>query len=80
MKPISYLAAAVTVGASIIVSAPSLAGCYPRLAYADYVDYKSVSSKKNALKISLKENYDGSSDCQVKINARFMKKEGWKPF
>ena len=79
MKLSTFVAAAAVIGGSCLIPTPALAGCYPYSAYGDYVDYKAATSKNNALKLSLKENYDGSSDCRVKINAQFLKKEGWKP-
>ena len=66
-------------GFSLASALPSYAGCYPHSAYYDYQEYQSSTSKSNALRISMKENFDGTSDCKVKINSRFMKKEGWRP-
>ena len=74
------ISAAVAVsGFSLVLVLPSYAGCYPYSAYGDYQEYRSSTSKNNALRISMKENYDGTSDCRVKINSRIMQKEGWKP-
>ena len=66
-------------GFPLITTTPALAGCYPASAVADYKDYLSSTSKNNALRISLDENYDGTADCKVKINANFMKRVGFKP-
>ena len=66
-------------GFSLVSALPSYAGCYPYSAYGDYQRYQSSTSKNNALRISMKENYDGTSDCKVKINSKFMQEEGWRP-
>ena len=79
MKLSIFVAIAAVIGGSSLISVPAFAGCYPSLAFADYKEYRAATSKKNALRISLDENYDGTADCRVKINAKFLKKEGWKP-
>ena len=67
------------IGGLLMTTSPVKADCYPYSAYGDYEDYKAVTSKQKALRMSLKENHDGSSSCKIKINARFMEEEGWKP-
>ena len=67
------------IGGLLMTTAPVSAGCYAYSAYSDYEDYKAVTSKQKALRLALKENHDGSSSCKIKINARFMEEEGWKP-
>ena len=66
------------IGGLLMATSPAKADCYPYSAYGDYEDYKVVTSKQQALRLSLKENHDGSSSCKIKINARFMEKEGWQ--
>lgn len=67
--------------ALIFLQGPVMAGCYPNSAASDYEEYlKGGASKRDALRISLDENYDNTYDCKVKINGSFMKKFGWKPF
>ena len=76
----AFVAPAAVIGGSFLIPVPALAGCYPSSAVSDYKDYRATTSKKNALRISLDEHYDGTADCRVKINAKFLKREEWKPF
>ena len=80
MKLSIFVAITAVIGGSSLISAPAFAGCYPYAAFSKYKEYRSATSKKNALRISLDENYDGTADCRVKINAKFLKREEWKPF
>ena len=79
MKLSAFVAPAAVIVDSFLIPVPALAGCYPSSAHSDYRDYRDTTSKKNALRISLNENYSGTADCRAKINAAFLKREGWKP-
>ena len=83
MKLLNAIVSAVVIGSAVplISSAPAVAGCYPSTAASEYGDMLNTgTSPGKAMGVVKRDNYDGTEACRIKLNSKFYKKHGIRPF